>query len=407
MKKLIVLIVSICSFCFGVDYNDISFPNFLRELSHISGKNIVISGDIDTNFNVFFPTFDHSKKDDVYKLLKDILNVNELDYKISGDVLLIYKPLVSNSTINPVSIEEKDNIKIIKFRYLTYDDLNTALSIFPNIQYSILKDRVLVNAKESQIPIIENTINSIDNSYTLKYLSVIIFSTDNKKLRDVGFDFDFFKNFGDIYLKLITSTLTLQGNIDSSVNFISFLNLMSQKGYSSILYNPIIAILDGKDSIVESTTRVPITTGTITTQNAQTVTTSTTEYQNVGLRLNINEVVIIDNLITFSLELYIEGILDNTNTPRISSKHIKTHVLLDNQRSFLLAGINAYEKYQTINNIPLIENIPLLGTLTRHTKDELSDFTFSIFITVDDPQEDIHKNYNFFIPCDNKEIPCF
>lgn len=61
-------------------------------------------------------------------------------------------------------------------------------------------------------------------------------------------------------------------------------------------------------------------------QNNQTVTSDEVEYKDVGLRLNISSVLITNDSVSFSLDLYIENLLDDTDTPRISSRHLKTNV---------------------------------------------------------------------------------
>lgn len=386
MKKILIIIL-VSSSLFAIDYVDITFSNFLKELSHQSQKNIVISGKVDTNFNVFLPSFDHKNSNQIFKLLKDILIVNDLDYKITGNVILIYKlkplpPVIEE--IEPI-IEEKLEHYLIRYKNLTPDTINKALSIFENIKVVPFKDRVLIYSRPSQIEDIKSTIKSIDLSYELRSLAVTILSTNNSKVKKLGSDFEYFKNFsflGSSYIKLITSTATLTSNIESPTNFLMFINAMTEKGLTNIIYNPVVTILDGKDAIIESTTELPITTGNTKTENAQTVTTNTTSYKNVGLKLYISEVVIIDDKVSFSLDLYIESPMDNSDTPRIASKHIKTNVTLDNNSSFLLGGINGYESLETNRNIPLIENIPLINNLTRYKSEQINDYTYSVFITI-------------------------
>jgi len=88
------------------------------------------------------------------------------------------------------------------------------------------------------------------------------------------------------------------------------------------------------------------------------------------------------------LIFYIESLANESETPTINSKHVQTHVYLDNHNSFLLAGINSFDRSQTESNIPIIENIPLLGSLTRHKTETINDFTFSVFISLSNATEE-------------------
>lgn len=201
MKNLQRLILVLCfllsSSLSALEYRNITFNDFLGEISSITGKNIVISGNVDTNFDVFLPTLDLSNTDTFSKLLKDILNVNGLDYLIQDSVLLIYNPTTEDKPVL--------NDYIIKFKHVSKDDVVSALSLFSeNIKYTVYSDRILLITTESQYEIISNLINGLDTSYQLRQLSFTIISTDNTKLKEIGpriesllnpLDHFYFKNY--------------------------------------------------------------------------------------------------------------------------------------------------------------------------------------------------------------------
>lgn len=383
MKQILLLIVLLSSL-FSADYKNISFPDFVRELSSASGKNIVISGEVNTNFNVFFPTFDYTKKENIFSVLLDVLQINDLDFKETAQSIIIFKkkPDIALTPPPDNNVTEKEDYYVVKFRYLANEDVTKALSIFQGVGVSVFKDRVMVRCLPSQIDAIRSMLNSLDASYQLRQLTFVVIATNNSKVKDIGSDFEAFHQFGDAYIKLITSTVSLKTTVADPVKFTSFINAMSSQGVSDIIYNPVVTLLDGKDAVLESIKEVPVSTGTTSTTNAQTVTTTTKSYKKVGLKLNVSNVVIFDERITFALDLYIESLANESETPTINSKHVQTHVYLDNANSFLLAGINSFDRSQTETNIPIIENIPLLGLLTRHKTETINDYTFSVFISL-------------------------
>ncbi|WP_041962230.1 type II secretion system protein GspD [Sulfurospirillum cavolei] len=389
MKQILLMIV-LLSNLFSVDYKNISFPEFVRELSSASGKNIVISGEVNTNFNVFFPSFDYTKKENIFTVLLDVLQINDLDFKETAQSIIIFKkkPDIALTPPPDTNVTEKEEYYVVKFRYLQKDDVDKALSIFQNVGKSIFKDRVLIRCVPSQIDSIKTVINSLDASYQLRRVSFVVFSTNNQKIRDLGTDFSKIQESSSAYVKYVTSSVNLTSSLTDPPSFTAFVNAMSSNGLINILYHPTISVLDGKDAVLESIKEVAVSTGTTTTTNAQTVTSTTKSYKKVGLKLNISNVVIFDERITFSLDLYIESLADSTETPTINSKHVQTHVYLDNYNSFLLAGINSFDQTEIDTNIPIIENIPLLGLLTRHKTETINDFTFSVFITLLDANEE-------------------
>ena len=393
MKNLQRLILVLCfllsSSLSALEYRNITFNDFLGEISSITGKNIVISGNIDTNFDVFLPTLDLSNTDVFSKLLKDILSVNGLDYLIQDSVLLIYNP----------TIEDKPVLKdyIIKFKHISKEDVVSALSLFnENIKYTVYSDRILLITTESQYKIIENLINGLDTSYQLRQLSFTIISTDNTKLKEIGPRIESILNPLDhFYFKIITNVLTVDSTKVNKDSVTSLINLLKEKGVSDLIYNPRVTVIDNKDSVIESVIKTPIQKSSIDIQNNQSITTNQVEYQDVGLKLYISSVLITNDSVSFSLDLYIENLLDDTLTPRISSRHLKTNVYLTDTNSFLIGGINSKETIKSTKTIPFIENIPILGDITTYKSEKTNDYSFSIFITMLPSEKDIFSEFYY------------
>ena len=393
MKNLHKLILVLCflltSSLSALEYRNITFNDFLGEISSITGKNIVISGNVDTNFDVFLPTLDLSNTDTFSKLLKDILNVNGLDYLIQDSVLLIYNP----------KVEDKPVLKdyIIKFKHISKEDVVSALSLFSeNIKYTVYSDRILLITTESQYKIIDNLINGLDTSYQLRQLSFTIISTDNTKLKEIGPRIESLLNPLDhFYFKIITNVLTVDSTKVNKDSVTSLINLLKEKGVSDLIYNPRVTVIDNKDSVIESVIKTPIQKSSIDIQNSQSITTNQVEYQDVGLKLYISSVLITNDSVSFTLDLYIENLLDDTLTPRISSRHLKTNVYLTDTNSFLIGGINSKETIKSTKTIPFIENIPILGDITTYKSEKTSDYSFSIFITMLPSEKDIFSEFYY------------
>ena len=322
-------------------------------------------------------------------MLKDILNVNGLDYLIQDSVLLIYNP----------KVEDKPVLKdyIIKFKHISKEDVVSALSLFSeNIKYTVYSDRILLITTESQYNIISNLINGLDTSYQLRQLSFTIISTDNTKLKEIGPRIESLLNPLDhFYFKIITNVLTVDSTKVNKDSVTSLINLLKEKGVSDLIYNPRVTVIDNKDSVIESVIKTPIQKSSIDIQNSQSITTNQVEYQDVGLKLYISSVLITNDSVSFTLDLYIENLLDDTLTPRISSRHLKTNVYLTDTNSFLIGGINSNETIKSTKTIPFIENIPILGDITTYKSEKTSDYSFSIFITMLPSEKDIFSEFNY------------
>ena len=249
---------------------------------------------------------------------------------------------------------------------------------------------------ESQYKIIDNLINGLDTSYQLRQLSFTIISTDNTKLKEIGPRIEsILSPLDHFYFKIITNVLTVDSTKVNKDSVTSLINLLKEKGVSDLIYNPRVTVIDNKDSVIESVIKTPIQKSSIDIQNSQSITTNQVEYQDVGLKLYISSVLITNDSVSFTLDLYIENLLDDTLTPRISSRHLKTNVYLTDTNSFLIGGINSKETIKSTKTIPFIENIPILGDITTYKSEKINDYSFSIFITMLPSEKDIFSEFYY------------
>ncbi len=374
MKRLLFLILLITSL-YSIDFKSVKFEDFVRFVSHISQKNIVISDGVQKDFHVFLPELKSLDSRNSIQLLRNICSINDLTLKYKNSVYLISKKRPQFYKSEP---------RVIKFKYLSFSDLNqTILSAYPNIHFSVLRHRILFNSDFKTYQTIRKNIELLDSSYLQKKLNLLIFSTSNKKLYDLGPDILAQYSHSDIYIKLISSTVNFSSYIPSPMKFISFINALKHNGVTEILSNPNIYIVDGKKALLQDTITIPYKVNTTTTQDAQQITQESIDYRDIGLKLEITDVVLSDNHAEFDLLLEYQTVLDKTLTPTTTNKLLRTHITLHEGEYILLGGINSTESFKDHFNIPIVENIPILGNLTKHEYTNVQDKTFSIVLSID------------------------
>ena len=140
---------------------------------------------------------------------------------------------------------------------------------------------------------------------------------------------------------------------------------------------------DGGDSVLDSITSIPILQSTTTSSSTLASSQSSYKYDDVGLKLNIQNVFITNDVFTFDLEISIESVLDKTSTPFIVKKKLKTTIPLKNNEPFIIAGLNATDDVESTTNIPLIEYIPIINKLTEHKTTSNKNETFTIVLNTD------------------------
>jgi len=382
MKKLLLILLFLNSL-FAKDYQAIKLVDLAQLVSNGTGKNIVISDTVQKDFSVYMPNFDWLNSNISLKLLNEILAVNQLKHKDFDNVILIYKEL-------PKEDKPKDepapilNPYVIKYQYLTQKELQPFLtSLYPDVKFSYLKNRVFFSTTEDNYELIKGYIETLDNSYLQAKLYFNVIATTNSLSKDIGTDFKMDILESDKYISLLTSSVKFETTLTDPKRFYSFINLLSTKGYSRLIQNPSATVRDGGDTVLDSITSIPILQSTTTTSATLASSQSSYKYDDVGLKLNITNVFITNDVFTFDLEINIESVLDKTSTPSIAKKKLKTTISLKNNEPFIIAGLNSTDDVETVTNIPIIEYIPIINKLTEHKTTSNKNETFTIVLNTD------------------------
>lgn len=382
MKKLLLILLFLNSL-FAKDYQAIKLVDLAQLVSNGTGKNIVISDTVQKDFSVYMPNFDWLNSNISLKLLNEILAVNQLKHKDFDNVILIYKEL-------PKEDKPKDepapilNPYVIKYQYLTQKELQPFLSsLYPDVKFSYLKNRVFFSTTDENYALIKGYIETLDNSYLQAKLYFNVIATTNSLSKDIGTDFKMDILESDKYISLLTSSVKFETTLTDPKRFYSFINLLSTKGYSRLIQNPSATVRDGGDTVLDSITSIPILQSTTTTSATLASSQSSYKYDDVGLKLNITNVFITNDVFTFDLEINIESVLDKTSTPSIAKKKLKTTISLKNNEPFIIAGLNSTDDVESVTNIPIIEYIPIINKLTEHKTTSNKNETFTIVLNTD------------------------
>lgn len=387
--KLLLTLLFLATSIFAKDFQSIKLTEFAKIISNTTDKNIVISDTVQKDFSIFLPDFDFANSKVSLKLLNEILDVNQLSSRQFDNIILIYKILPKAD-----KVEEKEkailNPYVIKYQFLSVKELQSFLtSLYPDVKFSYLKNRIFFNSSEEDYKLINDYITTLDASYLQANLYFNIISTSNDVIKNIGTDFDFSKTDTSSFLHIITSSAKFETSLPDPTKFFTFINLLHSKGLTNLIQNPSVLVRDGGDAVLESTTQIPFLQATVNTASSLNSTQNSYQYKDVGLKLNVTNIFITGDVFTFELEISIESIIDKSITPTISKKKLKTTISLKDNNPFIIAGLNTKDDFETITNIPLIEYIPLVNKLTEHKKTDNKNETFTIILNTDFFKKDI------------------
>jgi pilus assembly protein CpaC len=161
------------------------------------------------------------------------------------------------------------------------------------------------------------------------------------------------------------------------------LRALQEKGYGKILAEPNLVVRSGEEGKFHVGTKVPIQS----VWGVGAMATPAISYVNVGIRLNFAPEVLetgairlkIDPAEVSSIIRYLQFL--GGLAPEIDTRTVRTSVDLREGESLILAGLLSEEMKKSINKIPVLGEIPILGALFRNTNEELENNELAFFIT--------------------------
>lgn len=153
-----------------------------------------------------------------------------------------------------------------------------------------------------------------------------------------------------------------------TTNPLMLLNLSKNDGSSNILANPRIRVKNREKAHVHIGERVPVIT---TTSTANVGVSSSVNYLETGLKLEVEPNVFLDQDVSIKVELEVSNILEQLNISgtvayRLGTRNAATTLRLRDGETQVLAGLIDNEDRKSNTGIPGASDLPMLGRLFRN-----------------------------------------
>ncbi|MBI2932538.1 MAG: hypothetical protein HYY16_12885, partial [Planctomycetes bacterium] len=152
------------------------------------------------------------------------------------------------------------------------------------------------------------------------------------------------------------------------------LNAFAEDGRLKVLATPRILVLDNQEAEISIGKSVPRVTNTTINQQGNTV--NTVQYRDVGILLSVQPHINFDGLVTLRVHPEISDkapdsesvqITEGVTSPTFNVNYADTTVAARNGQTVVIGGLIREQEEETIQKIPLLGDIPLLGTLFSNT----------------------------------------
>lgn len=184
----------------------------------------------------------------------------------------------------------------------------------------------------------------------------------------------------------------------------AIINAVQEDSESNILSTPSLTVNDNVKGSILFGQEIPISTGEALSNNFDNA-FRTIQRQNVGIELEVKPQINAGNQVKLDIRQEVSSIVgpvsDDFNELIINKREVKTTVTVKDREIIALGGLLDDNERRTLQKIPLLGDIPLLGELFKSRGKQRTKTNLMVFIrptilrTAEDAQAIAARRYNF------------
>lgn len=373
-----------------LDLKDVDIKDVARALSHISGKNIIVSEEVKA---------------------KVTLRVKDIDWRQALDMVLGAYNFAMLEKENYIVIttfdkrrqaEERGDLetRVISFNFVNVADMQKTLTSMltsrGKIETDIRTNSLIITDISERINKIQEVALKLDTKTPQVVIEAIMLTVKLNEDEKMGVDWDVtHKNRSEREFK---QSLKIGGTAGTDyfwqikygktllpwANLSSTLDLLIEQKRAEILANPRVLTLDNLPATIDLTEKVPYTDTQQSTEGGAASAISSVKFEEVPVKLIVKPHITKDNYILMNIyteQSYRSGYVTGTTQPIIDSRKAETNVLVRDGETVVIGGLRKKENTTTINKLPILGDIPFVGVLFKKTVKAKVDTELIIFVT--------------------------
>jgi len=185
-------------------------------------------------------------------------------------------------------------------------------------------------------------------------------------------------------LGIVKGTINVPG-LGVISNLSALAHMLETDINANVLSTPNILTLDNEEAKIVIGQNIPFTTGSYTNSNNGAINPfQTYERQDVGLTLRVKPQITDGDVIRVQIyqevSSVISGTLNNTAGPATYKRSLTSKVLVDDGGLIVLGGLLENRHTNDENKVPILGDLPLLGSLFRYQNQKNSKTNLMIFL---------------------------
>ena len=388
-----------------LNFRETKIPDVFDILTKLSGINFILDEDVRNNKTTLF-----LEQATFAQALELLLRMNKLDKKILNSKTIILFPKTRDK-------QKQFEDQIIQTFYLSHIDAKKAVNMLRTmlqvrkIYVQEELNAIVIRDQPDVVKLAQKLIEANDRGSSEVVFDLELIEVNHSDTRDLGLKLSNYSIGGGLSLpgsgKIVDTGLSAGGPTTNLIDFSKGLDpfysiptasfrFMKTLVDAEVLANPKIRVRNKEKAKVHVGSREPIVTVTIN----DTQTSENVQYIDVGVKLNVEPIIQLDNTIVTKLGLEVSNVSGREKTANgtavitISSTNADTTLTLKDGEQTIIGGLIRDDNAVTKSKIPLLGDIPVLGevfngTDTTKTKREiLLSITPHIVKSVHVPQGD-------------------
>lgn len=322
----------------------------------------------------------------VEQAIELVLGQNQLARQVLSDNMVMIYP-------NTAAKQKEYQDEIVKTFYLTNTDPKKAQELLKtvlNAKTLFVDDKanlLVMRDTPEAVRMAEKLMASLDLADAEVMMEVEVLEITRSNLQQLGIEYPTSATLATP-TKLDLNSIRSLGRADISVTPLSVtVDLLKQVGLANTLASPRIRARSREKAKILIGSREPVITNSVTpTASGAPVVTGSVQYLDVGLTLEVEPTVHLDNEVSIKLNLEVSSILKQITTAsgtvayEIGTRNAQTLLSLRDGETQILAGLIQDSDTRNSAHIPGLGDIPILGKLfgSDHMDKEKTEIVLSI-----------------------------
>ncbi len=346
-----------------MDFKGADLRDVLRSLAQIAEVNLITHQSVQGEVTLTLTQVPFKDAIDLITL------INDLEYRWVGNTLLIAAPEKIKENFSDLKMQS------FKIQYAQLDETKQILETLVKDSTIIVDSRIrtlVVGAEKYQMAQIESIISSLDVQIPQLFLEIKVEEISTTDLDKIGVP-----QGSNAKIKFL---LNSQGLVtDIGLQIPEIVEALEKEGMAKTLANPSLVTLDGETAKLLIGDKIPVEAEEVVDGQQKTV----IKYIEAGIKLEFTPRISDDGYITLDVKPQVSSIGEylTKGYPLIKSREIETKVRIRDGETFVIGGLIREEDRTSIEKVPFLSDIPILGALFSYDEQTKQSTEIVIFIT--------------------------